>query len=213
MGLLGAICGAVCGFVGACVGAIASAAVSVVSAFVAGYEVVKVVLAVAKELGIIRPEEEKLEEIGDKRIQAEEAGCKPENYKSYDDYKKAFEEFKPDPERSKEIPIEDKLKKGLDELYARACNEKGEIGKNVFENMLGVLQGNNSTLVPLYADLAKLISNKPGEMQDIFTYLNKGSMERTKLSATADTLAELIKANDPSLSDWDAKGKALDLRK
>lgn len=59
----------------------------------------RAVMAIAKVLGLIGPEEG-VESFGDKVLQAEEAGYKLEDYDSYNDYVKAIEDFRIDPEKS-----------------------------------------------------------------------------------------------------------------
>ena len=111
--------------------AAAKAAVSVVSsAFTPvikevveiGIEVLKltvdIIEGLAKKLGLIE-EEEETEDLGDRALQAEEAGHKPEDFANYDQYLYFIRDFELDPEKSDELSEEEKLAKGLEVITSR----------------------------------------------------------------------------------------------
>lgn len=125
MGLWDSVCSAV----SSCVSAVCSAASSVLSsiASVAGgvlslakvlpilppqveafLLVVKVIDAVCKALGILG-KDESTEDLGDRAMQADEAGIKPEKYTTYQEYKADIDNFKLDPEKTAENKSEAKL--------------------------------------------------------------------------------------------------------
>ena len=83
--------------------AIAVADIAIKTLKVVGNAFVKL----GKTLGLIKPET-KVEDLGDKAIQSE---YKPEDYNSYAEYVKAVEDYKLDPEKSKNISEEEKIKK------------------------------------------------------------------------------------------------------
>ena len=62
--------------------------------------VFQVLKAILEKLGIIEPEV-KEDELGDKALQAEEAGIKRENFDTYDDFYKEIQNFEVDPNKSK----------------------------------------------------------------------------------------------------------------
>mgnify|MGYP001274462706 CR=1 FL=1 len=125
MGLWGAICSIGASIAGAVMGSpIVQAAMSFgtsIAASVATMSIPQVLLAVytciliAKELGILQPEqnEKDVEELGNKVIQADEKGIRPDKYKTYDEYMKEIENFKVDPVKTANIDQKDKLSKGL----------------------------------------------------------------------------------------------------
>lgn len=76
------------------------------------WETVREVVNLLKDLGIIETNE-KPEEIGDRCKQAEEAGIDRTKFDTFEEYEKAIRDFKLDPENSKNIPIEEKLKYAL----------------------------------------------------------------------------------------------------
>ena len=76
------------------------------------WETAREIVNLLKELGIIETNE-KPEEIGDRCKQAEEAGIDRTKFDKFEEYEKAIRDFKLDPEKSKNIPIEEKLKYAL----------------------------------------------------------------------------------------------------
>lgn len=82
---------------------------------------------VCKALGLVE-DDAKVEEIGDRAIQAEEAGIGLEDFDTYEEYLKAINEFKLDPERSLEISEEEKMRKGTAVL-------KGALEERVGQNL------------------------------------------------------------------------------
>ena len=70
-------------------------------------------IGIAKTLGLISPEE-KVEDLGDKAIQAEEQGINPEDFTTYAEYVKSVENFEVDSEKSKEISEDEKSLKGIE---------------------------------------------------------------------------------------------------
>lgn len=68
--------------------------------------------AVLKIFGVFE-EDDDVEDMGDRAIQAGEAGIKPENFDTYDEYMAEIRNFKLDPERSAELSSVEKLAAGL----------------------------------------------------------------------------------------------------
>jgi hypothetical protein len=67
---------------------------------------------VLKILGVFE-EDDDVEDMGDRAIQAGEAGIKPENFDTYDEYMAEIRNFKLDPERSADLSSVEKLAAGL----------------------------------------------------------------------------------------------------
>lgn len=127
--ILGAISSA---FSSAC--SFVSSAISSISSFAMTYgpkigemlsTVASVFQTVLQVLGVIKPEE-KIEEIGDKAIQADAAGIKPENYDKYDDYVNAIRNFELDPEKSKNVSTEAKILAGIG-IGGKALEDKFDL--------------------------------------------------------------------------------------
>ncbi len=71
---------------------------------------------ICKVLGMLEPKET-TEDIGDRAIQAQEAGIRPENYGTYKEYLSAIKNFEIDPKKSDEINQLDKLVAGVGVHY------------------------------------------------------------------------------------------------
>ena len=63
-------------------------------------------------LGLL-DKDEKLEDMGDKAIQAKEAGINPEDFATYKEYAEAIKNFEVDPKKSKELSSTEKMVAGL----------------------------------------------------------------------------------------------------
>ncbi len=74
--------------------------------------VVFVVETIADILGI-KNKDEKIDEIGDRALQASEKGIKKTDFETHDEYMNALREFELDPEFSKKLSKEDKEAAGL----------------------------------------------------------------------------------------------------
>lgn len=198
MGLIAAICG------------IASAALSVAKALGAvglAIEGVKMVVNslvnVCKSLGLIK-EETKPEELGDKAIQAEEQGIKPENFKTYEEYVKAVENFEIDPEKSKLTTEKEKAVKAS-ELSAGLLLEK--------------MPDVNIAGIPLLAEklppekIAAIISTlKDGigsTYNNIIGVVTNKEKDTSKISDGLSALALIEKTLDSSLTDQEALKRAM----
>ncbi len=101
MGLLSLIVGAV--------NAIVSIA-KVVAPIIA--KVVSVAQTVFSALGVFKPNE-KVKEVGDRAIQADESGIDRSKFENHEEYMEALRDFDLDPERSEEISSEEKQAMGV----------------------------------------------------------------------------------------------------
>lgn len=198
MSIIGVICG------------IASAALSVAKAIGAiglAVEGIKVVVSsmvnVCKSLGLIK-EETQLEELGDKAIQAEEEGLKPENFDTYEAYVKAVENFEINPEKSKLTTEKDKHIKAA-ELSAGLLMEK----------MPGVeIAGFPVAFSNLPPEkIAAIVSTLKDGIGDVFNSImgvvtNK-EKDTAKISEGLNALVAVEKELNPSISDSEALKNAM----
>lgn len=172
----------------------------------------KGIVALGKALGIIKPTI-KPEELGEKAIQAEEAGIKPENPEfegSYKKYLEAVERYDIDP--TKIHSEEDCLTKaaaisacGIAEVAPEL--EITDIVKNVVKNPEGTF---------FTDDVLKTIGDglNSGKLDPIVVNTISGVLNGTvKDSGTIDKayndMASILKTANPNLSDDAAKSKAL----
>lgn len=173
----------------------------------------KIIMAIAKALGLVE-EDEKLDELGDKAIQAEEAGITPDKFETYDEYVKAVEEFEVDPEKSKEIPTGDKVKKGI-ELLARNAEEKYDIEPEATVGMIGVIASNPEFFNGCGSLLAAAIKENPNFVSELNGYVNGTEKNENKLADMEDNLVNMAKTKtvDPVNSDFEALKMVDGLRK
>lgn len=78
----------------------------------AGAKVLDIIESVGKALGLLKPDE-KMEDMGDRAMQAAEQGIKPENYASHMEYMEAMRKVELSPEKSEKITPEEKKIAGL----------------------------------------------------------------------------------------------------
>lgn len=157
-----------------------------------------VLVNLAKSLGLIKPQVQ-VDELGDKAIQS---GYNPEQYDTYAEYVKDVEKFDLDAEKSKLIPEEDKIRKGM-ELATGVMVEKYkdypidkfcvEIGERPDFFTEGVL-----------AEVGKLIDTDRNYISDIAGYFDGSLKDEGKLGEIAGTLSDVFKAGNPGISDDDA---------
>ena len=129
---------------GSCISHACSAICSVVSgAFrVAAFavNVVSAGIAICRALGIFKQDMDS-EELGDRAIQAYDAGIRPEDYEGrFKEYREKIENFELDPEKSKQIDANDKLKVagniagwGITDFFGQASGI-GKFIKDINEN-------------------------------------------------------------------------------
>lgn len=194
------------GIIAGVVGTIAAAAGTVVKALgsvgvvIEGLKVAGGVLVnLAKSLGLIRPQIQ-VDELGDKALQS---GYNPEQYDTYTEYVKAVEEFDDlDAEKSKLIPEEDKIRKGMElatgvmiEKYQDFPVEKFciEVGKRPEFFSEGALK-----------EVGKLIDTDENYISDILGYLDGSEKNDNKLDKIIGSLSDIYKAGNPGISDDEA---------
>lgn len=199
------------------VGTIVAAAVSVTKALaVAGLAIQglkaigAVFTALCKALGLIKPETE-VEDLGDKALQAEQDGIVPENFDSYEEYMKTVEDYETDPERSKQISQEDKMRKGL-ELISGVMIEKF---KDFPMSDLLVSMGKNIDFFTpeKVGEIAGVIMKEPNVIGDLSGYLSGTEKNDAKLESAIDTLTSVTKMVEPEKNDVEILRDIAALRK
>ena len=199
------------------VGTIVAAAVSVTKALaVAGLAIQglkaigAVFTALCKALGLIKPETE-VEDLGDKALQAEQDGIVPENFDSYEEYMKTVEDYETDPERSKQISQEDKMRKGL-ELISGVMIEKF---KDFPMSDLLVSMGKNIDFFTpeKVGELSGVIMKEPNVIGDLSGYLSGTEKNDAKLESAIDTLTSVTKMVEPEKNDVEILRDIAALRK
>lgn len=124
----------------ASVGSIVMSAINVVST---------VIQAVGVALGIIRPNEN-MEDLGDKALQAADAGIHPENFSKYDEYLAEIRAFEVNPDKSKSYTAEEKMLAGVG-VTCKGIEEKFDLR----EGSVGQLAA-MTALNPMYFNAERL---------------------------------------------------------
>ena len=157
------------GFILGVVGTIAS---TLASALVVGSDIfLKVATALtafANALGIT--DEKDPEKLGDKIIQAEEEGIKPEKYEKYEDYMKAIDEFEIDEEKSKEIDTNAKLLRGVDAAAKGIQSKFPEHDVEGFINSIALSDENKDAIVSSAFDYS-IVKRLKGKIPKKSTYV------------------------------------------
>lgn len=193
-------------------GFLVSAVSSIVTAIKAIVPVLKavanVVMSICQTLGLIKPEE-KVEDLGDKAIQAGDEGIKPENYANYQDYVKAVQDFQIDPEKSKRISPEEKMAKAL-EVQANLLAEKApELG---VEDYLNLIANHMDYFTPERStELGKLLLTESGAVVNVAEVMNGTEKNPDKIGEAYETLAKVEKQVDPTISDNEALKRAMQI--
>ena len=174
--------------------------------------VVDIIANIAKALAVKNPDE-KVEDLGDRVIQAEEAGIHPEDYEKYDDYMKAISEFEVDPGRSKEITLEEKMEKGVSCLLAGIA-EKFGLNTGVVPPLVIMGMNNNTEFFKEFEQgVVKEVVANPKFLEDLGRFISDEKVDIDTYTRTVDTLAKIIQETNPHVSEEAAEEQAKNLRK
>ena len=196
------------GFIAGIVSAVSSIVTTIKAIVPVLKAVANVVMNICQTLGLIKPEE-KVEDLGDKAIQAGDEGIKPENYANYQDYVKAVQDFQVDPEKSKHITPEEKMAKAL-EVQANLLVEKApELG---VMDYLSLIANHTDYFTPdKTTELGKLLLSESGAVTNVAEVLNGTEKNPDKIGAAYETLAKVEKQVDPTISDNEALKRAMQI--
>lgn len=197
--------------------AIASAAVTAVKALatiglaIDGIKAIgNVLLGIAKALGIIKPETE-VDELGDKALQAEESGIKPENFESYEKYVNAVQDFKTDPEKSKLYTDEQKIKKGTELAFGINMEKSPSVD---FDGLLKAFSnGSFMENIGRFGELFKLSVTNPKGLNDAVKFINGKQKSAEGIDSAISTLTSIEKQITPGISDKEAYNNVIKYQK
>ncbi len=189
------------GFILGVVGTIAS---TLASALVVGSDIfLKVATALtafANALGIT--DEKDPEKLGDKIIQAEEEGIKPEKYEKYEDYMKAIDEFEIDEEKSKEIDTNAKLLRGVDAAAKGIQSKFPEHDVEGFINSIALSDENKEYFSSAsFKEILNEIKDNPDVIDSLSKLLQGKDMPEQEYYDVIDRLSTIEKRLDPSKSE------------
>ena len=163
-------------------------------------------LELGKELGLIEPETD-VEDLGDKAIQSD---LNPDDFDCYEEYLKAVEDYKLDPEKSKLSTEEKKIQKGIELTVGVMIDKYQEFPMGEFINMIGHNQ--SFFTESKMGELAIVIKTDGQSISDILHYVDGTEKNNTKIQGTVDTLLEIEKNTNPGLSDKEAFKNVMELR-
>lgn len=154
-------------------------------------------MELGKALGLIEPEE-KLEDLGDRALQAE-GEIDLEDYNSFAEYVAALEKFELNPEKSKEISIEDKIKKGMELSIALLMEKYPSMPIESF--CLEIANNTNFFTVDRLQKVGDLISEDMNQIEGLLKYMNGSEKNVNKLLEIEDKLIAIEKTLNPHASD------------
>lgn len=163
-------------------------------------------LELGKELGLIEPETD-VEDLGDKAIQSD---LNPDDFDCYEEYLKAVEDYKLDPEKSKLSTEEKKIQKGIELTVGVMIDKYQDFSMDKFINMIGHNQ--NFFTEAKMGEIAKVIKMDGQSITDILHYVDGTEKNSTKIQGTVDTLFEIEKNTNPGISDKEAFKNVMELR-
>ena len=166
-----------------------------------------------KSLGLIE-QDDKLEEIGDRSLQAEQDELNPvklEDFDSHEKYLAAIKEYEPDAEKSALIPKDDKLQQAIKILLGMAIAQYGqpmsEFGQIVLNNPNLYSQSGR------LSEFANLVRNEPQTFAEIVNYIENKNMSTQKNDAAFDKLVEIEKKLKPDATDAELWTAVSDMKK
>lgn len=163
-------------------------------------------LELGKELGLIEPETD-VEDLGDKAMQSD---LKPDDFDCYEEYLKAVEDYKLDPEKSKMSTEEKKIQKGIELTVGVMIEKYQDFPMGEFINMIGHNQ--SFFTESKMGELAKVIKTDGQSITDILHYVDGTEKNSTKIQGTVDTLLGIEKNTNPGISDKEAFKNVMELR-
>lgn len=206
------------GLITGIIGVITAGAIAVTKALAAvgmAVEGLKVVgnsiASIAKALGIVKPDR-KVEDLGDRAMQAEEQGMKPEDYASYEAWVKAIEEddWGYDPEKNKDISVEEKVLKGVEVSSAATMEKFPEVEVS---NFLGLAAKEPEFFtVERMEEIGKIAVEDIDTFTDIVNYVTGDEKNHDIVGNTVDVLMDIEKSITPEISDIEAYAKVASFR-
>lgn len=159
--------------------------------------VADIIEKIAKILGLV-DENESVEKIGDKVLQAEEQGIIPENFDTFDEYMKVISEFKLNPSKSRDLEEENKLNRGI-EILNEMIEEKLDI--KISEFLKEMYTRKEFFTLERVQTYIEIFSEEGINLGNVSKYLNgeiTDSAERRKIDSL---MVEAEKKLDPQKSE------------
>jgi len=169
-------------------------------------------MSLGKALGVIK-DDVKPEVIGDKVLQAEEAGITPEKFTSYEEYAKKVEEFKLDPEKSTKISDEAKLSKAIEFTSSLSAEKYPSFPWVNFANALITnSKFRNYLNEERIEQFGLLLKEQPSSALNVYNYLSGTELNDKKIDTAINDLKNIEKKINPEISDGEAMNNIREAR-
>lgn len=148
-----------------------------------------------KGLGILSPNEESID-LGDKALQAEEQGIKPENYDNYSEYLEVVRAFEVDADKSAAIDETKKIKKGVEIITATLVENYGDVIMD-FIRLIAKHPPYFEERIPYFTEMQK---TDPKTFSDITRYIEGKETDMNKADETLSKMYDVEKKIDENTS-------------
>lgn len=168
------------------------------------------IMGIAKALGLIKPQSN-VEDLGDKALQAEADGITIDEYDSYAEYVKAVEDYDADPEKSKLIPEDIKVQKGIELTTGVLIEKFPELPVADFIEYVGKNPGYFTE--GRMREIGNLIKNDGKCIANILNYMNGSEKDDLVIDRTIQSLMNIEKKVNPDFTNKIVLKDVLNLRK
>ena len=148
-----------------------------------------------KGLELISPDEEIID-LGDKALQAEEQGIKPENYDTYSEYLDAIRLFEVDADKSAIIDETKKIEKGAEVITATLVENYGDVAIDLIR-LIAKNPPYFEERIPYFTEMQK---TDPKTFSDITRYIEGKETDIDKADETLGRIYDVEKKIDENTS-------------
>jgi hypothetical protein len=199
LGIIASVCSAVVSAVSSIGPAVATFCTTVLPKIVPALEaigrIVQIANAILQILEIFKPDED-IEQIGDRAMQAKEAGITPDKFESFEEYMNEIRTFQLDPEKSAQMSTVEKMAAGL-AVGTVGLEKKFDTPEGAMAS-LWLLAASNPTYFTAER-LANLVESG-GDIGTIVRFF-EGKLGPADAVDTRQTLMELERELSPGKSD------------
>lgn len=191
-------CSSVCSGIASVVGSGISRLAGALSPVLAVANIISAVVSVVDTIGRalgLWGQEETTEEIGDRALQAQEAGIRPEDYERYADYIKEIRGLELDPEKSKTYTSAEKIMAGMGVCY---WGLEDKYGKDTGDLLIHIAKDHeffNDKRLGAYLDGVRSVA-------EVARYFS-GKLNPDDNARVRDDLMQVEKQLDPTKTDLD----------
>ena len=173
-------------------------------------EIGKIIFAMAKIIGVIKPEID-IQEMGDKALQAEADGITPEKYDTYSDYVAALDSYIVNPEKSQKISEELKEIKGIEIAVCLIVEKFADAPIVSFiESIIDNPEFFKDGKIEAFSEM---INEDNSFITDFVGYVSGIEKNAEKLNRISEKLLAVEKSVHPEISDKEAYKQVMQLRR